>query len=157
MRRLCASFAGWPLVLGLGCGGGLGNFTEGRDLDRCDDTYPVCQVTAGCVLQESEYVEGTFPGQRQVIVVAPAGAVIHVDLYFVDETASGVDTEIRWHEPGCFETYRWASEGRDIFLEAGDTRVLSESRQVEETGDHLIEIFSDATLEYWLRVRVDAP
>lgn len=146
------------LTLGAGCGvGGLGNFADGLTLDRCEDTYPVCETTAGCVLGETRYAEGSFPGQRQFIVPAPAGAVISVQLYFVDQTAAGVDTEIRWHEPGCFDSYRWASEGADLFLLAGKGRVLEKSQQVREDGDHLIEIYSDAVLDYYLKVEVDAP
>lgn len=141
-----------------GCGAGaLGNFTDGRDLERCDDTFPVCQTTAGCLLGEGRYIEGQFPGQRQVIVPAPAESVIHVDIFFQDQTAAGVDTEIRWHEPGCFDTYRWRSEGRDLFLLAGRSRLFTQSQQVVEGGDHLVEVFSDAIADYFLAVRVDAP
>lgn len=142
----------------MGCGlSGLGNFTDGRDLDRCEDTFPVCQTTAGCLLSESKYIDGSFPGQRQVIVKAPAEAIIHVEVFFVDQTAAGVDTEIRWHEPACFDTYIWNSEGRDVFLLAGSSLTLSVSQQVFEDGDHLIEIFSDAVADYRLRIRIDAP
>ncbi|MEO1227554.1 MAG: hypothetical protein AAFZ18_01525 [Myxococcota bacterium] len=140
----------------LGCGGGaFGNFTDGLDLDRCDGTFPVCESTAGCVLTETTYTEGEFPGQRQVIVNAPAGAVLNVELFFVEQNAAGLDTEIRWHEPGCFETYRWLSDGEDVFRRAGESRVLAVSQQVREPGDHLVEIFSDAVATYRLRVRVD--
>lgn len=140
-----------------GCGAGsLGNFTDGATLERCDDTFPVCETTAGCVLGEGRYIEGRFPGQRQVIVSAPAGGVISVQIFFLDQTAAGVDTEIRWHEPGCFDTYRWSSEGQDIFILAGDSRVLEESQQVVESGDHLVEVFSDAVLDYLMKVEVTA-
>lgn len=147
------------LVLGLvGCGGGTpGNFTSGLDLDRCEDTFPVCTTTAGCVLTENDYIEGEFPGQRAIIVPAPAEAVIHIDIFFVEQRAAGVDTDIRWHEPGCFDTYRWTSGGQDIFLDAGRDRVLTRSQQVFQDGDHLVEIFSDAIADYFIRARVDAP
>lgn len=148
---------GLPVILGLlGCGeGALGNFASGLDLDRCEDTFPVCQTTAGCLLGEGRYIEGRFPGQKQFIVPAPADAVVRVEVFFTDQSAAGVDTEIRWHEPGCFETYRWNSEGRDIFLLAGPNRVLSQSQQVLQGGDHLVEILSDAVADYLLRVQVD--
>lgn len=145
------------LCLPTGCGvGALGNFADGLTLDRCADTYPVCETTAGCVLSNASYVEGSFPGQRQFIVPAPADAVITVDLFLDDQTAAGTDTEIRWHEPECFDTYRWTSGGADIFLIAGRSQILSRSQQVTEAGDHLVEIFSDAVVDYLLRVRVDA-
>ena len=139
-----------------GCGLG-GNFSDGLDLERCEDTFPVCQTSAGCVLTENEYLEGRFPGQKQVIVSAPTESVIHVEVFFLEQTASGLDTEIRWNEPGCFETYRWTNDGRDVFQLAGSSRVLSQSRQVFEDGDHLIEVFSDAVADYQMKIRIDAP
>jgi hypothetical protein len=146
------------LLLSAGCGAGaLGNFTDGLTLNRCDETHAVCARTAGCVLGEGGYLEGRFPGSRQMIVPTPADAVIHVDVFFVDQTAAGTDTRIRWHEPGCFDTYTWRSEGRDLFLLAGRGRRLTQSQQVREPGDHLVEIDSDAIAEYLLRVRIDAP
>ncbi len=147
----------WLLLLSA-CGpGSFANFTSGRTVERCEGTFPVCETTAGCVLGAGRYLEGRFPGQRQVIVPAPADSLIHLELFFTDQTAAGVDTEVRWHEPGCFETYRWSSEGRDIFLLAGQNQVLSVFERVFEPGDHLVEVFSDSVSEYLLRVRVEAP
>lgn len=158
MNRACILAAGLSWLLLSGCGAGaFGNFTDGLRLDRCDDTFPVCQTTAGCVLGPQEYIEGQFPGQRQFIVPAAANAVVAVEIFFRDATASGVDSEIRWHEPGCFETQRWQSRGQDIFLISGQDQVLRQERQVEEDGDHLIEVFSDAVLDYFLRVQIDQP
>lgn len=150
-----AQWLGFLLVLG-GCDAGLGNFTDGRTLIRCEDTFPVCQTTAGCVLGERQYLEGRFPGQRQFIVQAPADSLIGVELFFVEQTASGLETEIRWNEPGCFDFQIWNSEGQDIFRLAGQDNVLSQTRQVFESGDHLIEVFSDAVIDYRLRITIDA-
>lgn len=140
-----------------GCGVGLGNFTDGLELDRCDSTFQVCEAgVGGCILGQGRYIEGTFPGVRQFIVPAPAESVIVVEVFFLEQVASGVDTTITWHEPGCFETYQWSSEGQDIFLLADRDRVLTQGQQVFQDGDHLVEVFSDAIATYQLRVRVDA-
>lgn len=150
-----------PLALALvasGCGlGAADNFTRGLEREACEGTFPVCQTTAGCVLRPGRYVEGRFPGSRQVIVPALAESVITVRIYFVTQVAAGVDTEILWHEPGCFDTYQDLSEGRDLFREAGPGRVFSRSQQVFLEGDHLVEVYSDAVGEYLLTVDVDAP
>lgn len=138
-----------------GCGlGAEGNFTGGLELDRCDGTYPVCQTTAGCTLGVGKYVEGKFPGAREFVVPAPEEAIVTVRIFFRTEVATGVDTEILWHEPGCFDTYQYASEGADIFLEAGNDRILEKSQQVFLGGDHLVEVFSDAVAEYLLAIEV---
>ncbi len=138
------------------CGlGAEDNFTRGLNRDRCEGTFPICQTTAGCVMGSTKYIEGAFPGTRQFVVPAPEEAVIRVQLFFKTQRAVGVDTEVLWHEPGCFDTYRWSSEGRDIFEAAGASRVLEVSQQVLLEGDHLVEVYSDAVAEFALRVDVE--
>lgn len=151
MRR-----GGIVLLLGLaGCGfGAEGNFTLGLDLERCDGTFPVCQTTAGCTMGATRYLEGSFPGTREFIVSTPEDSVITVEIYFKTQRATGIDTEIRWYEPGCFDDYRYQSEGRDIFLDAGPDRILSKSAQMYLPGDHLVEIVSDSLADYALRIDV---
>ena len=138
------------------CGvGPESNFTLGLDLERCDSTFPVCQTTAGCILTPEEYLEGQFPGAREFIVPSRAEAVITVDIFFRTQQSVGLDTEVLWSEPGCFDSYQYRSDGRDIFTEAGNDRILSVSQQVFLEGDHLVQVFSDAVAEYLIRVRVD--
>lgn len=147
-----------PMLLLCCCGLGLGaegNFTLGLSRDRCDGTFPICQTTAGCTMGTGRYIEGRFPGTRSFIVPAPEEAVITVHIFFKTQMATGIDTEILWHEPGCFDTYQYLSEGRDIFLEAGDDKVFSRSQQVFLEGDHLVEIFSDAVADYVVKVDVE--
>ncbi len=148
----------WLVLLLSGCNFGLGaegNFKGGLSRDRCDGTFPICQTTAGCTMGTGRYLEGQFPGSRQFIVPAPEEALITVNIFFKSELATGIDTEILWHEPGCFDTYQYLSEGRDIFREAGNDKVFSQSQQVFLEGDHLIEVFSDAVAEYIIKVDID--
>ncbi|MCK6552942.1 hypothetical protein L6R52_44375, partial [Myxococcota bacterium] len=112
--------------------------------------------TAGCTLGVGKYVEGSFPGARQFIVPAPEEAIIKVKIFFREAVATGVDTEILWHEPGCFDTYQYASEGADIFLDAGNDKIFERQRQVFLAGDHLVEVFSDAVADYLLSVEVES-
>ncbi|MEL7368147.1 MAG: hypothetical protein AAFN74_04480 [Myxococcota bacterium] len=152
----CGALCSLLFFLSVGCGvGPESNFTLGLELDRCDGTFPVCQTTAGCILTPDRYLEGSFPGARQFIVPSLAEAVITVDIFFQTQVATGIDTEILWSEPGCFDAYQFRSDGRDIFFEAGNDRILSVSQQVFLDGDHLVEVFSDAVADYLLRVRVD--
>jgi hypothetical protein len=140
-----------------GCGfGAADNFTAGLSRDRCDGTFPVCQTTAGCTMGVGKYIEGAFPGARSFIVPAPEEAVINVRIFFKTQVATGIDTEILWHEPGCFDTYQYQSEGIDIFLEAGNDLVFEKSKQVFLGGDHLVEVISDAVAEYIIVVEVES-
>ena len=147
------------LLLLCGCNLGLGaedNFKGGLTRDRCDGTFPICQTTAGCTMGTGRYIEGAFPGARQFIVPAPEEAVIRVHIFFKSQMFNGIDTEILWYEPGCFDdVYRYASEGRDIFQEAGNDKVFTQEQQVFLEGDHLVEVFSDAVAEYIIKVEVE--
>ncbi len=146
------------LCLFLGCGfGAEGNFTAGLSEDRCEDTFPICQTTAGCTMGTGRYVSGSFPGAREFIVPAPAEATIKLSIFFKSQMATGANTDIRFHEPGCFDTYQFLSDGRDIFLQAGNDRVFETTQQIFLDGDHLVEVFSDAVAEYILKIEVEAP
>lgn len=133
------------------------NFTRGLSKDRCDGTYPICASTAGCVMGEKRYLEGSFPGGREVIVPAPADSIIVARLFFTSQVAHGQDTRILISEPGCIDTYEWASEGRDIFLEAGSNRTIEVRQEVFLDGDHLLEVASDAVADYIVQVDVIKP
>lgn len=156
MMRPVLSATLFALVVS-GCGfGAEGNFTAGLSRDRCDGTFPVCQTTAGCTMGVGKYVEGSFPGARQFIVPAPEESIITLRVFFRSQIATGIDTEILWHEPGCFDTYQYLSEGADIFLEAGDDLIFEQSKQVFLSGDHLVEVISDAVAEYIIAVEVES-
>lgn len=133
------------------------NFIGDRDELACDSTYPICAEVAGCTANDTTYLTGKFPGDRAVIVPAPEDSFITVSIYFKTEGATGEDTFIEWNEPGCFDSYQWRSEGADIFLMAGNDRVLSQKMQVFFDGDHLVKVTSDATADYLLKVKIDAP
>jgi hypothetical protein len=133
-----------------------GAFTDGRALEPCASTIPVCSATASCVLSDTNYTEGSFAqgATRRVIVRTTGEATIDVALYFVTEGSPGVDTEIAWSEVGCRDRASVSSDGKDLFAEAGADRVWHRSRKVTTAGDHLVEVFSDAQADYLLRVSV---
>ncbi|MCB9655435.1 MAG: hypothetical protein H6729_15045 [Deltaproteobacteria bacterium] len=157
VQRFLISLAPWALVFSSACGlGAKDNFTRGLTHERCDGTFPVCQTTAGCVMGTGRYLDGQFPGSRRFIVSAPEESVIRIDIFLDDQRATGTDTEILWNEPGCFDTYQYRSEGRDIFLEAGKDQIFSQSHQIFLDGEHLIEVLSDAVASYAIRVSIDS-
>jgi hypothetical protein len=130
-------------------------FIGKRVLDTCDLEIPVCNTTAGCKLTEEEgYLESQFPGTAQLIVPTEGEATIRVSIYWREQLGPGADTEIIWHEPACVDSFRFESQGRDIFLDSNEQGIFVQEQKVFREGEHLVEIRSDATAKYLLRTDV---
>jgi hypothetical protein len=135
-------------------------FISGRPEVICDSVYPVCKGKfAGCTLDEDHYLTGTFPGTRKFLVETPPGDWrIRVLVFLGDRLSPGTETEIIWYEPGCADSYPYQISkdklSGDLFQQAGDTQVFSKERPIVEPGDHLIEVYSDATCRYDLRIEI---
>lgn len=131
-------------------------FTAGRSLNPCLEIIPACPgAVAACVLDQTQYAKLSFPGSFQFLVTARSGERIDVQMFFVEQRDAGLSTEIYWNEPGCSEAYEWRSEGTNLFVEAADTNVFNQARTVYETGEHLVEIFSDMNAQVLVTVEVD--
>jgi len=131
---------------------------------KCDGVWNVClgQV-AGCLLDEDHYISGTFPGSRKVLVTTPEGDwKIRVEIFLdpdVTPRFPGTETEISWFEPGCADQYRYQmsldnTSSGDFFERAGRDNVFVVERDVEEFGDHLVTIYSDAITRYAVKTMV---
>lgn len=131
-------------------------FIGSRLLSTCDDAYWICNYAAGCVLDGHHYVEGSFPGTRRVVVVTEKDDVkVKVRLFLSTERSPGTEILVQMHEPNCTIdpiAARAQLVDVDIFEEAGDDRTLTFELQAFEQGEHLLEIFSDASVEYLLIV-----
>lgn len=136
------------------------SFIGGREEMLCDGVWPVCKGKfAGCLLDPDRHIKGSFPGTRKFLVETPAGDwSIRVLLFLEDRLSPGTETEIRWYEPGCAEEYRYQLSTHklagDLFEQAGRSQVFSQEQAVVDYGDHLIEVYSDATCRYDLRVEL---
>ena len=139
-----------------GCGfGSEAAFAGTRLLDTCDLELPVCNTTAGCKLVEEErYIEGSFPGQRSLLVPTAGEATIRVSIYWRTQLGPGADTEIIWHEPACVDATRYESQGADVFADSNEQGIFIQERKVFREGEHLIEVRSDATADYLLKTEV---
>lgn len=155
VRRLVAGF----VVVLAGClGDAQSAFTADRVLEACNATIPVCTTTAACVLGEGNYAQGSFAqgATRRFIVRTTAEATVEVAVYFASESSPGVDTEIAWYEVGCRDRHSAASDGQDVFAEAGADRVWRRSQRLVTAGDHLVEVFSDAQADYLVRISLQS-
>jgi hypothetical protein len=144
------------LVASSGCSfGSEAAFIDTRVLDTCDLEVPVCNTTAGCKMTEEEsYLEGDFPGVRTFIVPTEGEATIRISLYWREQLGPGADTEFIWHEPACVDSFRFESQGRDIFADSNEQGIFVQEKKVFREGEHLIEVRSDATASYLLRTDV---
>lgn len=135
-------------------------FTRGRGSDPCIQSIPACaSLYAKCILDAERYTRQRFPQASpfRFLVEAPAQARIAVSLFFAEQQSAGSDTQIYWNEPGCADAERWASEGEDLFARAEDTGFMTEAAQVQQSGEHLIEVFSDLQGEVLISVDVESP
>jgi hypothetical protein len=163
MNRFHTAYAllGVTLIAGCGLGNPEGNFISGRDEMLCSDVLPQCQGKAGgCVLDENHYITGAFPGTRKFLVETSQGDwIIKVLVFIEDRLSPGSETEVHWYEPGCKDHYKYqlttdSTSAGDLFEQAGKTQVFAKEHVVTEDGDHLIEVYSDATCRYAIRVEL---
>jgi hypothetical protein len=133
-------------------------FIGDRLLSLCDEAYWICDVPAGCVLSEDEYVEGVFPGVRRVVVVTEKEDVdLQVRLFFRKMEAPGTELLVQLYEPDCTiipDLGQAQLVDVDLFEKAGDDRILAFDLTALQIGEHLLEIYSDSSVEYLLIVDV---
>ncbi len=138
------------------CDQGWGSFVDGRLPNLCTEAYAVCGVTAGCELDPEHYVTGTFPGARRVVVNHPEPVTFRVMFYLTDTTSPGTELSIRLHEPDCShdpDAAGVALSDVDLIEEAGlDRMLVFDDLAVDVAGEHLLEVYSDATVGYLLAV-----
>ncbi len=146
------------LALGLlavaGCPDPAAQFTAGRLPDPCNGTWPVCTTIAGCVVNNSTYLEGTFPGPRRMIVRTRSQATIKVSVYLKSEGATGHETSINWNDASCGMVATETLTGADFFKEFEAQGTFTRTKSVSQEGDHLITFSSDSTADYLLKLDI---
>ncbi len=129
-------------------------FIGDRLLKICNDSYILCNFPTGCVLNGDHYVKGSFPGVRRVVVESDdRDAEFSVRLFLKNMKGSGTEMLVQLYEPDCTvntENGRVHLEDVDIFDKAGDDRTLMFELGVEGEGEHVLEIYSDASTAYLL-------
>jgi len=135
-------------------------FVGDRSLDLCEGVFHQCKgQTAGCILDEEHYIEGTFPGERKFLVETTQGDwKIKVLIFLAERLSPGTETEVRWYEPGCTDEYKYQLSkdnlAGDLFEQAGRSQVFEVEHPVIEAGDHLLSVWSDAVCRYDLRIEI---
>ncbi|MBN2497442.1 MAG: hypothetical protein JXR96_22815 [Deltaproteobacteria bacterium] len=119
----------------------------GLTRDPCEENHPICQTTAGCVLAEDEYVEGDFPGFRSFSFETQAAATVALELLFSGPFEEGA-YEITRYGAGCAD----ASGGNQRFTPGVP---VVDSDAVDGSGEYLVEIYSETTAHYFLRISIE--
>ncbi|MCA9671137.1 MAG: hypothetical protein KC503_36315 [Myxococcales bacterium] len=165
LARTCVVLAAGLLASGCIPTSNEAAFTGDRSEIPCGSgAYPVCRgAYAGCILEENNYIRGTFPGSRKFLVTTkPGDWTIRILIFLDQQRAPGDLFEVNWFEPGCTDQYRYklsdnsgtGGERVDIFEKAGRDKVFEVEQPVVESGDHLVEIFADATARFVVRAVV---
>lgn len=128
-------------------------FTEGRVETTCGNAIPVCDTRAACVLDDNSFVEGAFPGGIKTIVRTESEKSRLLVRFLLDDLSSpGTELLVRAHDPGCGNFNERHPQDVDLFERAGDDRILEYELQLNGSGDHLVEIFSDMASDYTMTV-----
>lgn len=125
-----------------------------RVQDLCDESWPVCDTVAGCVLGAESYRAGRFPGTARFVVRLAEPSTVRVSLFVEDAGAAGEQTFITWYEDGCRARVREELSGRTLFGEAERFGAVTREARLDGVGDHLVEIESDAQAQYLVKVDV---
>lgn len=143
------------LPLLAGCGGNpSSNFIGKRVLDPCSSDFPVCTTFADCRLDESSFTQGTFPGSKKLIVTTTGPATITVSMLVTNPQAPGTSTQFTFFEPGCDALNVTDVKGGSFLAESQGDEGFPISQTVSGAGEHLIQLESDATCSFLLKVDV---
>jgi hypothetical protein len=152
MKKRIAIFIVFAALLSR-CSDPVEEFKGGRLLDPCNNSVPVCTTSAGCSLGDGNdrYLEGRFPGPRRFSVRTKGKADITVAIFLTSQAAVGSELKIEWNDSGCGIKEVESVLGKAFFKEA-EQGTFRRTRTVYIPGDHLIEVTSDSTAEYILKV-----
>jgi hypothetical protein len=142
-------------VLGFsGCGGVQAEFLGSRIQDRCDGVWNVCATTVGCMLGDTSYVSGRFPGSNSVGFRLFEPSTVTVSFLLSETSGSGTQTVINFYEESCSSRIRTEVPGKTFLNESDQVGYVARSADLSGVGDHLIEVDSDARSKYLLKLDI---
>ena len=136
----------------MACGDAESFFTDARIEKRCNDTVPICNTQASCVLLPDQYLRDDFPGGKVFIVQTQEDLTqLTARFLLVAPRATGTELVVRVHTDSCGNYEEGLTKDRDLLELAGSDSILDYELEVEGRGDHLVEIFSDMSSEFLFR------
>lgn len=125
--------------------------TFGDELNPCDEAYAICNQPAGCILADHQYIEAAFPDTKRFVVQTENEKVIlSLTLHFAFVTSPGTELIARAYEPDCALNALSAQvhlTDEDHAAAAREGAELSIPLLAETPGEHLIELYTDASAE----------
>jgi hypothetical protein len=138
-----------------GCTSAEDAFIGGRRQQLCLSEYPVCAAVAGCEITREVYVETAFPGNQQFIFRSgEADALVGVSVFFRTREFPGSEVLVRLHTSDCGNYEELMTFSGDPFAEAGNDKTLEFELAAGGEGDHLLEVFSDATAQSLIKAEI---
>jgi hypothetical protein len=141
-------------LTGAGCGSVHDQFVGTRTEDACDGTWPVCSTQVGCLLGDTSYISGRFPGKNQVAYQLFEPSTVTVTFFLTDIAGAGEQTTLNFYEGSCRSRVTVDLTGKVLISESTQAGQVSRSADLSDKGDHLLEIESDARLNYLLKLDV---
>jgi hypothetical protein len=141
-------------VLVAACGDPRRDFIGARAPDRCDSQWPVCEKIAGCILGETSYSEGHFPGSGRFIVQLFEPSTVRVTMLVENLSARGDLTVFNFFEDRCRARIREELTGEAFAGEVESVGFITREADLFGLGDHLIEFQSDSKANYLLKVDI---
>jgi hypothetical protein len=141
------------LLLAVGCASSEGDFTSGLVDDPCNQAYGACNGTVGCILTNTSYTSGSFPGTGSFLIQTSGPATVQVHFFLLNPSSTGTQTLITWFESGCTSSFQQSFTGK-VFVnqaEAANGEFVA-SQQLSAPGDHLITYSSDTTSMFFVKV-----
>lgn len=140
-----------------GCGGSKEAFIGSRSRDACNQTWPVCDRVVGCIMGGQTYLTGRFPTRGSFMVRLAEPSAVKVGIFVDGVAGTGTDDAyIHWWEDGCTRRVRESATAVAFVAEVDKSGVFERTADLVGTGDHLIEFFSDAQAQYYVKVDVVA-
>jgi hypothetical protein len=137
-----------------GCSTPQDDFVGARVLDLCNDSWPVCDGYASCLLGSESYTQGNFPGAGRVIIQTVAASNVELSFLLTDLTAAGGTFSLVFYEPGCTASVMTNVDGQVVAAESQAIGVFARSAQLNTAGYHLVTYQSTTQASYLLKVDV---
>ncbi len=131
-------------------------FTQGRIEDLCNESIPVCNRKATCLMGNDEFFSGQFPSGQYLLVRTEFEDMKLIARFLLDEmTFPGTEMLVKIYTPDCSDFEEDHPQNVDLFDLAGDDRIIEFELDAAGRGDHLVEIFSDMSASYKMTLEVE--
>ena len=137
-----------------GCDDKVSAFIGGRVEEQCNQSWPVCDLIAGCILGNETYTTGRFPGTKRVIIRLAEASQVTTSFILEDVTAAGTQLTITFYESGCTDRTRVQMTGETAVQENETVGYIARSSNLVGLGDHRLEFNADLQARYHFKVDV---